>query len=310
MHAGYPIDTGCSQRLRWPNDATERRPRVQFEKLTVGFIGAGNMAEAIAGALIGSKTCPASNITLADVDTDRLKNLAKTYGTNTAADNLQAFAASEVVVLAVKPQQVSTVLSELTAQSGYGITERKRFVSICAGTRIEKLEALLYAPLSDGQRQLLPIIRVMPNTPALVLTGMSAMSPNRHADDNDLQITRRLLESMGKVIEVAETAMDGVTALSGSGPAYLFYLAEAMGRAGESLGFSPEQAALLALQTLKGAVALMEKTGDGPEALRKKVTSPAGTTQAAVEVLDAGRVMETVVEAIRAAARRSEELSR
>jgi pyrroline-5-carboxylate reductase len=283
---------------------------VPVEKLTVGFIGAGNMAEAIAGALIRSETCPSSNITMADVDPDRLKKLSDTYGTKTAADNLQAFSASTVVILAVKPQQVAGVLTELTAKSGYSVDNRKRFVSICAGTRIEKLEALLYPPLSAAQRQRLPIIRVMPNTPALVLTGMSAMSPNRHADNEDLQITRKLLESMGKVIEVAETALDGVTALSGSGPAYLFYLAEAMGRAGESLGFAPEQAALLALQTLKGAVALMEKTGDSPEALRRKVTSPAGTTQAAVDVLDAGRVMETVVNAIRAAARRSEELSR
>ncbi|MGD8369000.1 MAG: pyrroline-5-carboxylate reductase [Desulfobacterales bacterium] len=283
---------------------------MQFEELTIGFIGAGNMAEAIAGALIESGTCPSSNITMADVDPGRLKSLAEVYGTRTAADNLQAFSASDLVVLAVKPQKVAAVLSELTAQPGYGVKGRKRFVSICAGTRIEKLEAMLYAPLSAEQQKTLPIIRVMPNTPALVLTGMSAMSPNRHADGNDLQITRKLLESMGKVIEVAEAAMDGVTALSGSGPAYLFYLAEAMGKAGESLGFAPEQAALLALQTLKGAVALMEKTGDSPEALREKVTSPAGTTQAAVDVLDAGRVMETVIEAIRAAARRSEELSR
>ncbi len=283
---------------------------MQLENLTVGFIGAGNMAEAIAGALIDSGTCPASNITMADVNRSRLNALAEKYQTKTAADNLEAFLASGLVVLAVKPQQVAEVLSELSGQPGYAVEERKRLVSICAGTRIEKIEALLYAPLSAEQQRSLPIVRVMPNTPALVLTGMSAMSPNRHADVEDLRITRTLLESMGKVIEVAETAMDGVTALSGSGPAYLFYLAEAMEKAGRRLGFSPEQAALLTLQTLKGAVALMEKSGESPGALRRKVTSPAGTTEAAVTVLDNGQVMETVAAAVAAAARRSEELSR
>jgi pyrroline-5-carboxylate reductase len=282
---------------------------LQPDQLTVGFIGAGNMAEAIAGALIHSETCLPSNITMADVDPERLKTLAAAYGTKTAADNLSAFSASAVVFLAVKPQQAADVLSILAAQPGYGVDRRKRFVSICAGTRIEKIESLLYAPLTDSQRRAMPIIRVMPNTPALVLTGMSAMSPNRHTDKEDLRIVRTLLESMGRVLEVDESAMDGVTALSGSGPAYLFYLAEAMDTAGRRLGFSPEQAALLTLQTLKGAVALMENSGEAPSALRKKVTSPGGTTQAALDVLEAAGVMEAVVEAVAAAARRSRELS-
>jgi pyrroline-5-carboxylate reductase len=214
-----------------------------------------------------------------------------------------------VVFLAVKPQQANDVLSALASDPSYAVDRRKRFVSICAGIRIEKIEDALYPPLAEEKRRILPIIRVMPNTPALVLEGMSAVSPNRHADTDDLRIARRLLESMGKVLEVEESAMDGVTAMSGSGPAYLFYLAEAMARAGERLGFPPDQAAVLTLQTLKGAVALMEHSGESAEALRRKVTSPAGTTQAAVDVLDAGQVMETVVAAIQAAARRSGELS-
>jgi pyrroline-5-carboxylate reductase len=267
------------------------------------------MAEAIAGALIRAGTCLASNIMLADVDADRVKKMAGNYGTKTAGGNLQAFLAADVVFLAVKPQQATDVLSALAADPAYAVDRRKRFVSICAGIRTDKIEDALYPPLAEKKRRILPIIRVMPNTPALVLEGMSAVSPNRHADADDLRIARRLLESMGKVIEVEESAMDGVTAMSGSGPAYLFYLAEAMGKAGERLGFPPEQAALLTLQTLKGAVALMEHSGESAEALRRRVTSPAGTTQAAVDVLDAGQVMETVVSAIQAAARRSEELS-
>ena len=282
---------------------------MQPDPLTVGFIGAGNMAEAIAGALIRSETCLPANITMADVAPERLKTLAAAYGTKTAADNLAAFAGSAVVFLAVKPQQAAGVLSALAAKPGYAVNRRKRFVSICAGIRIEKIESLLYWPLADSQRRAMPIIRVMPNTPALVLAGMSAMSPNRHTEKEDLRIVGSLLESMGRVLEVDESAMDGVTALSGSGPAYLFYLAEAMETAGRRLGFSPEQSALLTLQTLKGAVALMESSGEAPSALRKKVTSPGGTTQAALDVLEAADVREAVVEAVAAAARRSRELS-
>lgn len=283
---------------------------MQLEELTVGFIGAGNMAEAIAGALISAHTALAANIVMADIDENRLKRMAETYSVQVTSENLDVFLAANVVVLAVKPQKVAEVVSALARGPGYRVTARKLFISICAGVRIEKLESMLYPPLSGEDRQRLPIVRVMPNTPALVLEGMSAMSPNRHAIAEDLDLTRTLLESMGRVLPVEEPLLDAVTAMSGSGPAYLFYLAEAMARAGEKLGFSGEEARILTLQTLKGAVALLEKTGDAPEALRRKVTSPGGTTQAATDVLEAGRVMETVVDAICAAARRSEELSR
>ena len=283
---------------------------MQLEELTVGFIGAGNMAEAIAGALIRANTALASNILMADIDESRLKNMAKAYAVKTTTDNLDVFVRSKVVVLAVKPQKVAEAVSALAQGPGYAVAARKQFISICAGVRIEKLESMLYPPLSEEGRKRLPIIRVMPNTPAFVLEGMSAMSPNRNTTAEDLDIARTLLESMGRVISFAERLLDAVTAMSGSGPAYLFYLAEAMEQAGEKLGFSGPEARTLVLQTLKGAVALLEKTGDAPEALRRKVTSPGGTTQAATDVLEAGRVMETVVDAICAAARRSEELSR
>ena len=282
---------------------------MQLEELTVGFIGAGNMAEAIAGALISANTVVASNILMGDIDEGRLKRMAEAYAVQTTTDNLDVFVRSKVVVLAVKPQKVAEAVSALTQGSGYAVAARKQFISICAGVRIEKLESMLYPPLSEKDRKRLPIIRVMPNTPALVLEGMSVMSPNRNATAKDLDLTRTLLESMGRVLPFEETLLDAVTAMSGSGPAYLFYLAEAMERAGEKLGFSGPESRTLTLQTLKGAVALLEKTGAPPEALRRKVTSPEGTTQAATDVLDAAKVMETVVDAVCAAARRSEELS-
>ncbi len=282
---------------------------MQLEQLTVGFIGAGNMAEAIAGALIHAGTALAADIRMADIDERRLQIMGETYGVQTAADNLDVFLGSKVVVLAVKPQKVAEAVSALTRSPGYAVAARKQFVSICAGVRIDKLESMLYPPLSEEDRQRLPIIRVMPNTPALVLTGMSAMSPNRNATAEDLDLARTLLESMGRVLPFEETLLDAVTAVSGSGPAYLFYLAEAMERAGEKLGFTGQEARTLTLQTLKGAVALLEKTGDAPEALRRKVASPGGTTQAATDVLEAGKVMEKVVDAVFAAARRSKELS-
>ena len=282
---------------------------MQLEELTVGFIGAGNMAEAIAGALISANTVVASNILMGDIDEGRLKRMAEAYAVQTTTDNLDVFVRSKVVILAVKPQKVAEAVSALTQGSGYAVAARKQFISICAGVRIEKLESMLYPPLSEKDRKRLPIIRVMPNTPALVLEGMSVMSPNRNATAKDLDLTRTLLESMGRVLSFAETLLDAVTAMSESGPAYLFYLAEAMERAGEKLGFSGPESRTLTLQTLKGAVALLEKTGAPPEALRRKVTSPEGTTQAATDVLDAAKVMETVVDAVCAAARRSEELS-
>jgi len=278
--------------------------------MKIGIIGAGNMGEAIAGALVRSETAPAGDVILSDVDERRLEHLNSTYGVSTTHENARLFSESRVVVLAVKPQQMNQVLDGVTAHPGYRIDSRKLVISIAAGARIRQIEDVLYKPLDEMTRARLPIVRVMPNTPALVLEGMSGMSPNRYASGEDMRQARQIFEAMGAVIEFEEHQMDAVTAMSGSGPAYLFYLAEAMIAAGIRMGFSEQDSTLLTIGTIKGAVRLMEERCESPESLRRKVTSPGGTTAAAISVLDKGKAQELLVDAILAARQRGRELSR
>lgn len=288
--------------------------RFMFKRMTgmehtIGFIGAGNMGEAIIGAVIRSALCRPENIFAADIQKERLDYLNTTYGIRTTDENITLFTACDIIFLAVKPQQMASVLSGITSAPGYGVTDRKIIVSIAAGVNINKLESVLYAKLSPADQAKLPIIRVMPNTPALVLKGMSGMSPNAHADTKDLETAGRILKAMGQVIQFDETDLDAVTAMSGSGPAYVFFLAELMIKAGIRIGLNPDDAKTLTLATLEGAVALMNQGTDTPEQLRSKVTSPGGTTEAALNVMTRNQVDEHIVDAIIAAAERSRELS-
>ncbi len=275
----------------------------------IGFIGAGNMGEAFAGALIRTDKISPMMIWMSDASADRLDMMAQTYGIHVTRDNFTLFSDCDVVVLAVKPQQMTPVLSEIAGHKDYTVTERKLMISIAAGFPIQKIENILYPPLNAGQREKLPIIRVMPNTPALVLAGMSGMSSNRHADAEDIRFTRTLLEAMGKVIEFEEEKLDAVTALSGSGPAYIFYMIEAMTEAGVQVGLRPEDAAAMTLETMEGAIRLMKERKESPESLRRKVTSPGGTTEAALKVMKTNKFKQCVIDAVAAAARRSKELS-
>lgn len=278
-------------------------------ELSVGFIGGGNMGEAMIGAVLRSGVLDAGSVQVSDLHPARLKFLADTYRVQTTSDNVDLFRQSAVVVLAVKPQQMTSVLSEIAGGLDSAPPARTLILSIAAGYPIGKIESLLYGRLPEPRRSELPIIRVMPNTPALVLTGMSGMSLNRYATEHDRRIAVEMLESMGKVIEFEEAQLDAVTALSGSGPAYVFYLAESMIAGGTRTGLNPQDAAALTVQTIKGAVALLEASGETAEALRKKVTSPGGTTEAALTVLEDGSVKDTLIEAIQAAAARAAALS-
>lgn len=275
----------------------------------IGFLGAGNMGEAFVGALTRSGRAAAAMILVSDIAQERLDFLEKRYGIATTRDNFRLFAECDVVVLAVKPQQLPALLAEIAGRPDYGTVSRKLIISIAAGIPIRKIEALLYPPLGENGQSRLPIIRVMPNTPALVLAGMSGMSANRFALPADLEITRTILDALGEVIEFDERDLDAVTALSGSGPAYVFYLIESMIRGGIANGLDPAQAAAMTLATVKGAVRLIEEQGESPETLRRKVTSPGGTTEAALKVLERHHVGERIVDAITAAADRSRALS-
>jgi pyrroline-5-carboxylate reductase len=276
---------------------------------TIGIIGAGNMGEAFVGAVLKSNLFEASGVWISDVNNERLAAMKTAYGIQATNDSTALFKQCDIVVLAVKPQQMNEVLS-LIATGPPGIPEQtKLIISIAAGIRLEKIEGILYAGLSPDSCARLPVIRVMPNTPSLVLQGVSGMSVNRHATAEDTEMARRILSAMGTVVLFDEDELDAVTALSGSGPAYVFYLAEAMISAGSALGLSMENARKLTLGTLKGAAALMEERGESPEELRRKVTSPGGTTEAAITVLDEKDAKATVIAAITAAAERSRKLS-
>ncbi len=289
-------------------DVIETEESMQAEKETIGIIGAGNMGEAIAGALIRTETFDPSSITISDIEAGRLDRLKAKYRIRCSNDNFALFDSCSIVILAVKPQQMGEVLRNIAEHPGYRISQKKLIISIAAGVTLEKIESLLYPPLDKQARRKLAIIRVMPNTPALVLKGMSAMSPNPSALPQDIELSRQILQAMGKVIQLDEKYLNAVTALSGSGPAYAFYLIESMISAGISLGIDPKDAEVMTLETIKGAVALMESQGESAETLRKKVTSPGGTTEAALRVLETKQVKQTIVEAITAAARRADEL--
>jgi pyrroline-5-carboxylate reductase len=275
----------------------------------IGFIGAGNMAEAFVGALIRSGIFSAEMVFASDVNRERLAVLHHKYAIASKNQNKDLFDSADIIVLAVKPQQLKSVLSEISQNPDYKITSRKLVISIAAGISIDSIERLLYAPLDDRQKTNLPIVRVMPNTPALVLSGMSGMSCNKNCRDEDVHTTRTLLAAMGKVIEFKEQDLDAVTALSGSGPAYVYYFIEAMIDAGVELGIRFDEAALLTVETFKGALKLLEDSSETPETLRRKVTSPGGTTEAALSVFEKREVKKHLIEGILRAAARSKELS-
>jgi pyrroline-5-carboxylate reductase len=276
----------------------------------IGFIGAGNMGEAFVGALIRIGIFSPSMIYTSDINEKRLNILNKTYGISVMKDNFKVFSECEIIFIAVKPQHIYHVLSQISEHEGYQIPNRKIVVSIAAGIPLRKIEALLYNSLNNESRERLPIIRVMPNTPALVLAGMSGMSANKYAKAEDLNTIKIILEAMGKVIEFKEEDLDAVTALSGSGPAYVFYIAEAMIEGGIKVGLEPDKAAMLTVATIQGALKLMEESNESPEILRRKVTSPGGTTEAAFKILEKNKVKQNIIEAIKAATKRSKELGR
>jgi pyrroline-5-carboxylate reductase len=277
---------------------------------TIGFIGAGNMGAALIGAIIQSGRCRPSDVYAFDTDPDRCAAVGRQSGIGLLGSGAELFSVCDIVVLAVKPQQMTTVLTDISQSAHFVKKTRTLLVSIAAGYPIAKIESILYADLDDRQAGQLPIIRVMPNTPALVLAGISGMSANRFATDSDLDRVRMLLEAAGGVLEFRESQLDAVTALSGSGPAYVFYLIEALTEAGRNVGLPADQAASLTIATLKGSIELLEKTGETPEKLRRMVTSPGGTTEAALKVLEKRAFKPAVVEAIAAAADRAAELSR
>ncbi|HKU41173.1 MAG TPA: pyrroline-5-carboxylate reductase [Polyangiales bacterium] len=262
----------------------------------IAFIGAGNMASALISGLLARGSARADSLIASDVREDALAALARQHGIATARDNAGASAA-EIVVLSVKPQVLPQVLVELAPR----LASDTLVVSIAAGVPLAVIEGQL-----PGKR----VIRAMPNTPALVGAGATAIATGRHATAEDSKRARAIFESVGVVVEVPEAQLDAVTALSGSGPAYVFYLAEALIEAGRAAGLPDDVASALALQTVYGAAKLLHESGEQPADLRRKVTSPGGTTEAGVRSLDASQVKGAVRACVIAARDRGAELGR
>jgi pyrroline-5-carboxylate reductase len=265
---------------------------------SVGFIGAGNMAEAIVRGLVARGVVPAAQVTVSDPSEARRTLLAEGFGVRATASNEEVVANARIIVLAVKPQMMAQALGPVAA----AFRADHLVISIAAGLRTETLDALC--------ARVPAIVRVMPNTPALVGQGVSALCAGPRAGASHLALAETLFSTVGTTVQVEEGMMDAVTAVSGSGPAYVFYWMEAMLKAAGDLGFSPVQARQLVYETLAGAAALATASTEPPEVLRAKVTSKGGTTEAAINHLEAARVRDLLAGAVMAAAERSRALSR
>jgi pyrroline-5-carboxylate reductase len=263
----------------------------------VVFVGAGNMAEAIVSGMVAANFCAPEKIIMTDVRPERLADLEREYRVSTSTDNCVVKNA-EIVVLAVKPQVMNEVLKGLAPV----LRTETLIISIAAGIPTAKIEAAL-----GGKHR---VVRVMPNMPALIGQGASAIASGANADEADLEVAETILGCVGLVVRVNEKEIDAVTALSGSGPAYVFYLLEGMLAAAEKMGLDKETARKLALKTVEGAARLMEDSGEAADGLRTKVTSKGGTTEAAIRLLDEANVKEAIVQALLAAQKRSVELSK
>ncbi|MGH8128678.1 MAG: pyrroline-5-carboxylate reductase [Gammaproteobacteria bacterium] len=263
----------------------------------IAFIGAGNMARSLLGGLLAA-TPGRFRLAAADPDPAQRKQI-EALGIETCADNAPAIAGADLVVLAVKPQVASQALSTVSETLQ---REHPTLLSIAAGLRIADIEAAAGCELA--------VVRAMPNTPALVQRGISGWFANERVDDAGRALTRAVLEAAGTAIEVSdENLLDAVTAVSGSGPAYFFLLVEALAAAGVKAGLPAATAAELARATGTGAMALLDGSPLEPAELRKQVTSPGGTTAAALEILQSG-LPELLEKAVLNARKRAQELAR
>lgn len=270
-----------------------------MKKTQLAFIGAGNMARSLIGGLVADGWDPAC-ITVSDPDPDQLAAVTRLFGTARAPDNVTAVGQSELVVLAVKPQIMHDVAKELanTVQ-----TRQPLVISIAAGICTSDLQRWLGGDCA--------LVRCMPNTPALVQSGATAMFANKAVNDDQKALAENIMRAVGLALWVGEEAqMDAVTALSGSGPAYFFLVIEALQEAGTSLGLDDKTARLLALQTAFGATRMALESRDDAATLRQRVTSPGGTTEKALAVLEEGRLRTLFSDALKAACDRSRELAK
>ena len=267
-----------------------------MENRKIGLLGAGNMAGALIRGLLGSKSLRPEQIRASDVRADQLAELENSYGILTHSDNSELLAWANVVVLAVKPQVVGQVLDQIASQ----IKSDTPLISIAAGVPLAAIEARL--PV--GAR----VLRAMPNTAAIALAGATGIAPGSHAGAEDLRFARALFDAVGRSAVLDESALDAVTGLSGSGPAYVMLIIDALADGGVKVGLTRETALMLAAQTVFGSAKLLLETGEHPGRLKDMVTSPGGTTIAGLHALEAGGLRHTLMNAVELATRRATEL--
>ena len=262
----------------------------------IGFIGAGQMATALGSGFVAADLVDADRLMAADPDPDAKRRFAQTSGGKTASDNLRVVDESDVIFLAVKPQQIIGVMAEI----GPKITADKLVVSIAAGVRLDTL--------TEGLGTEARLVRVMPNTPCLVGQAACGYCVSKTATPDDAQLINRLLSAVGIAVGVDEKLMDAVTGLSGSGPAFVYVVIEALSDAGVRMGLPRTVSTALAAQTVRGAAEMVLSTGEHTGVLKDKVTSPGGTTIAGLQALESAGLRAALMAAVEAATHRSQEL--
>lgn len=268
-------------------------------KKNIGFIGAGNMGEALIKGLLVSKKITSAQILIADKVKERLAYIAEHYGAKVFNKNFEVAKGADIIILAVKPADMKSALQEISSE----LNKEKLLISIAAGVTMNFILKCL-------PHHNVPLIRVMPNTPALVLEGAVGICPGQGVSIKDKDIAVAIFEAVGKVVIIEnEGLMDAVTGLSGSGPAYIFLILEALSDAGVGVGLPRKTANILAIQTVFGSAKLAMESGKHFGELKDMVTSPGGTTIAGLEKLEEGGVKASIMKAVAAATRRSKELS-
>jgi pyrroline-5-carboxylate reductase len=265
---------------------------------TIVLVGAGNIAEALVKGFLRSKIASPQEVICTDRRSERGPELTERYGVRFTSDNLAAVREADIVILSVKPQAMNRLLDEISP----ALDGRKLVISIAAGVPLEAIER----KVGHGVR----IVRTMPNTPVLVGAGATAISPGVHATTADLAQTKALFDAVGKTVVVDEPLLDAVTGLSGSGPAYIFLIIEALADAGVKVGLDRRIAQELSAQTLLGSAKLLLETGAHPGQLKDQVTSPGGTAIAGLHTLEAGGLRTTLINAVEAATKRAHELGK
>lgn len=269
---------------------------MSFNRKKVGVIGAGAMGSAITRGFLKAGFVRPEDVTASDPKKDALQRMQEDVFVKVTSDNSTLVQRSEVVIIAVKPNQVEEILKEIAPF----ITLKHLVVSIAAGIRISTLEKHLPTGV--------PVIRVMPNVPALIGEGMSALALGAHAGKDEQETAEALFSALGKVITLKENELDAVTGVSGCGPAYMAIIIEALADGGVKMGLSRQVALELAVQTMIGTARMVQVTGEHPAAVKDRVCSPGGSTISGVHVLEKGCIRGLLIDAVETATKRSEEL--